>query len=280
VKYRGCAHCGDEARRWWGGRISGVLARRKTRSDFLGRCALIAVVNRATVFTCAESNYRESNMVANRRTLISLSLALLWMFWAGSLTLAGDAGWSRVEAEAKLSTRVQCISNPDGELLQWGPNFPGWDRSRQPKAVGRPVKVGTQGVIKEVLEIAEGQYRVVVHWDPEKERDPYWSTVIGPAEVNVTTASLHPSALVGRWREVGRAATIEFLQDGGFKAVDNEGMAVAGRFTLVRDGNVTFEIQHEGTADEIITLNFSLIGDELTLTPSGRREVECYRREN
>lgn len=218
-------------------------------------------------------------MIANRRTLIPLSLALLWMIWAGSPTLAADSGWSRTEAEARLGTRVQCVSNPDGELLQWGPNFPGWDRSRQPKAVGRPVKIGSQGVIKEILQLAEGQYRVVVHWDPEKEGAPYWSTVIGPAEINVTTASLRPSALAGKWREVGRSATLEFLTDGGFKAVDNEGMAVGGRFTLGRDGNITFEVQHEGPADEIVTLHFSLIGDELTLNPAGRREVERYRKE-
>ena len=218
-------------------------------------------------------------MFSNRKASISLSLALLWMIWAGSVTLAGDSAWSRTEAEAKLDIRVQCVSNPGEALLQWGPNFPGWDRSRQPKAVGRPVKVGAKGVIKEILQTSEGQYRVVVHWDSEKAGGPYWSTVIGPAEVNVTTASLPPSALAGRWREVGRSATLEFLPDGGFRAVDNEGMAVAGRFKLVRDGNITFEMQHEDTTDEIVTLNFSLIGDELTLTPSGRVEVERYRKE-
>ena len=179
-------------------------------------------------------------------------------------------GWSREEAEGKLGSHVQCVSNPDEELLQWGPNFPGWDRSRQPKALGRPLKVGSKGVVREILQAAEGKYRVVVHWDAEKAGDPYWTTVIGPAKANVAFVSRHPAEIVGKWREVGRSATLEFLQDGGFKAVDNEGMAVAGRYTLIKDGNLTFEIHHEGTLDEIVTLNFSLVGDELTVNPCRR----------
>ncbi len=213
------------------------------------------------------------------RSLSVLSLALLGFLSAALAAEPLSEGWTRLEAEAKLGTRVECLCNPDQELLQWGPNFPGWDRSRQPKALGRPVKVGAKGTIKEILPAADGKYRVVVHWDPENPGDPYWTTVMGPAEYKRSLVSEPKVEIVGRWREVGRSATIEFMNDGGFKAVDNEGMAVAGRFTLIKDGNITFEIQHEGTRDEIVTLNFSLIGDELMLTPSGRGGVERYQKE-
>ena len=111
------------------------------------------------------------------------SLALLGFLSAALAAEPLSEGWTRQEAEAKLGTRVECLCNPDQELLQWGPNFPGWDRSRQPKALGRPVKVGAKGTIKEILPAADGKYRVVVHWDPENPGDPYWTTVMGPAEV-------------------------------------------------------------------------------------------------
>jgi hypothetical protein len=170
------------------------------------------------------------------------------------------------------------VRNPERQLLKWGPRFPGWDRSRQPKAVGRPVEVGSRGVIRESLRVSDGRYRVVIHWDPERAGGPYWSTAIGPGELKVTAASLRSSQLVGSWREVGRSARIEFLPDGGFAAVDNEGMAVAGRFRLVGDGRLSFAIRHEGSADEIVDLDFSLIGDELTFAPAAGGRAERYRK--
>lgn len=214
-----------------------------------------------------------------RRFLLFL-IMLGNVFAAAPRAEAPPEGWSREEAQGKLGRYVQCIGNPNDELLEWGPNFPGWERSRQPKALGRPVKVGSKGVIREILPVSEGRYRVVVHWDPEKPGDPYWTTVIGPAEGNVTTLSRPPPDLIGRWREVGRSATLEFLEDGSFKAKDNEGMAVAGRYVVVEDDNLTFVIHHGGTTDEVVTLDFSLLDGELTLTSSGTKaEVEHYRKE-
>ena len=43
--------------------------------------------------------------------------------------------------------------------------------------------------------------------------------------------------LIGKWREVGKTATVEFSKDGTFKAVDNQGMAVSGRYSLLKDGH-------------------------------------------
>ena len=210
-------------------------------------------------------------------------LLFCWLFSilvTASCAQASADWWSREEAQGKLGRYVQCIGNPNDSLLEWGPNFPGWERSQQPKAVGRPVKVGSKGVIREILPVSEGRYRVVVHWDPEKPGDPYWTTVIGPADGNVMVGSRPPPELIGRWREVGRSATLEFLEDGSFKAKDNEGMAVAGRYVVGEDDKLSFVIHHEGNADEVVTVDFSLLDGELTVIFAGvKEEIEHYRKE-
>jgi len=237
-------------------------------------------ITRYVVLPCAKKNRREIRMFSNRKTLIALMFSLLWGFWAASVTQAVGPGWNRQEAEAKLGIRVQCASNPNQRLLQWGPNFPGWDRSSQPKAIGRSVIVSSTGTIKEIMKVSEGQYQVVVHWDRANPKDPYWSTAIGPAEYGVTVLSVVQLELVGNWSEIGRKATIEFLKDGGFEAVDNEGLAVAGRYYLINDTSLKFEIHQKETPAEIVTLDFSLLGDNLTLTSAeGRGGVERYRKE-
>lgn len=85
--------------------------------------------------------------------------------------------------------------------------------------------------------------------------------------------------LIGKWKEVGKTATIEFSKDGTFKAVDNQSMAVSGRYALFKDGHLRCEIQQKGGAGEVVNLTISIKGDELTLTSSRDREVEIYRRE-
>ena len=85
--------------------------------------------------------------------------------------------------------------------------------------------------------------------------------------------------LIGKWREVGKTATIEFSKDGTFRAVDNQGMAVSGRYTLLKDGHLRCEIQQKEGAGEVVNLTISIKGDELTLTSSSDKEVEIYRRE-
>jgi hypothetical protein len=85
--------------------------------------------------------------------------------------------------------------------------------------------------------------------------------------------------LIGRWKEVGKAATIEFSKDGAFKAVDNQGMVVSGKYTLLKDGRLRCEIQQKEGSAEVVNVTISIKGDELTLTSPGDREVERYRRE-
>ena len=56
-------------------------------------------------------------------------------------------------------------------------------------------------------------------------------------------------------------------------------MAVSGKFTLFKDGNLRCEIQQKGGSEEIVNVVISIKGDELTLTASEGSEVEKYRRE-
>jgi len=85
--------------------------------------------------------------------------------------------------------------------------------------------------------------------------------------------------LIGEWKEVGKVATLEFSTDGNFKAVDNQGMAVSGQYTLSKNGKLRCEIQQEGVSKDVVNLTISIRGDELILTSSGDSVVERYRRE-
>jgi hypothetical protein len=84
--------------------------------------------------------------------------------------------------------------------------------------------------------------------------------------------------MTGAWLEVGKSATLEFKKDGSFSAVDNEGMAISGRYTRLEDGRVKFEILHGDASVEIVILNVSVSGEELTITGDVPGDVERYRR--
>ena len=85
--------------------------------------------------------------------------------------------------------------------------------------------------------------------------------------------------VVGKWREVGKTATLEFFKGGTFKAVDNQGMAVSGRYTLHENGNARFEIDRQEFSPEIVIGNISVRGEELTLISGDGKEVDRYKRE-
>ena len=85
--------------------------------------------------------------------------------------------------------------------------------------------------------------------------------------------------IVGKWKEIGKTATLEFWKDGTFKAVDNQGMAVKGKYTLVEPSNVRFEIFRQGSPSEIVNGTYSLQGDVLTVTSADGKEIEKYKRE-
>ncbi len=94
----------------------------------------------------------------------------------------------------------------------------------------------------------------------------------------VTFLGCASTQLVGKWKEVGKAATIEFFGNGTFKAVDSQGMAVSGKYFLSKDGNLRCEIPLSGGI-EVIKLMITIRGDELTFTSSGSAGVETYKRE-
>jgi len=85
--------------------------------------------------------------------------------------------------------------------------------------------------------------------------------------------------MTGKWKEVGKSATLEFSRDGTFKAVDNQGMAVSGKYALLEDGQLRCEILQEGRTVDVVTLRVSVKGNELTLTSPGHAGAEHYRRE-
>ena len=85
--------------------------------------------------------------------------------------------------------------------------------------------------------------------------------------------------IVGQWKEIGKTATLEFWKDGTFKAVDNQGMAVKGTYTLIEPGNIRLEIFRQDSPSEIVNGTFSLQGDVLTVTSADGKEIERYRLE-
>lgn len=84
--------------------------------------------------------------------------------------------------------------------------------------------------------------------------------------------------VVGKWREIGKDATLEFFKDGSFKAVDNQGMAVSGKYTLLKDEKVKFEILYPGSSPDIVTGKLIVRKDELILSSEEDKETERYRR--
>ena len=84
--------------------------------------------------------------------------------------------------------------------------------------------------------------------------------------------------IVGKWKEIGKTATLEFWKDGTFKAVDNQGMAVKGKYTLIEPENVRFDIFRQDSPSEIVNGTFSLQGDVLTVTSADGKEIERYKR--
>jgi hypothetical protein len=85
--------------------------------------------------------------------------------------------------------------------------------------------------------------------------------------------------LVGKWKEIGKAATLELRKDGTFKAVDNQEMAVGGKYTLSENGIVRFEIFRHGSPYEIVKGKYSMQGDILTFTSADGKEILEYKRE-
>ena len=85
--------------------------------------------------------------------------------------------------------------------------------------------------------------------------------------------------LVGKWKEIGKTATLELWKDGTFKAVDNQKMAVNGKYFLSENGNIRFEIFRQDSPSEIVNGKYSVQGDILTFTSADGIEIQRYRRQ-
>jgi hypothetical protein len=82
----------------------------------------------------------------------------------------------------------------------------------------------------------------------------------------------------GTWQETVTKSTIEFHRDSTFKAVDDMGMAVSGKYAIQENGSIRFEITHEGSAPEIVEGELSVRGDELTFSSADDKKIETYKR--
>ena len=85
--------------------------------------------------------------------------------------------------------------------------------------------------------------------------------------------------IVGKWKEIGKTGTLELWKDGTFKAVDNQKMAVSGKYSLNEHGNVRFEIFRQGSSSGIVNGKYSVQGDILIFTSADGKEIERYKRE-
>ena len=94
-----------------------------------------------------------------------------------------------------------------------------------------------------------------------------------------TMACANTPNLVGKWKEIGKTATLELWKDGTFKAVDNQKMAVNGKYFLSENGNIRFEIFRQGSPSEIVNGKYSVQGDILTFTSADGIEIQRYRRQ-
>jgi uncharacterized ion transporter superfamily protein YfcC len=99
------------------------------------------------------------------------------------------------------------------------------------------------------------------------------------ALIFILACAANTPSIVGKWKEIGKTATLEFWKDGTFKAVDNQKMAVKGKYTLTEPSNVRFEIFRQGSPSEIVKGTYSLQGDVLTFSSADGKEVERYQRE-
>ena len=93
------------------------------------------------------------------------------------------------------------------------------------------------------------------------------------------TSCANTQNVIGKWREIGKTATLEFRKDNTFRAVDNQGMSVSGKYTLYENGKVRFEIVRQAASPEIVYGIISLGDDGLTITFGDGKDVERYSKE-
>jgi hypothetical protein len=86
------------------------------------------------------------------------------------------------------------------------------------------------------------------------------------------------SDIVGKWRESGKSSSLEFRQDGTFRAVDDMEMAVEGNYILKTNGSIRFDIKHQDASTETITGSLVVRKSELILIIDGEKEPIRHER--
>ena len=94
------------------------------------------------------------------------------------------------------------------------------------------------------------------------------------------TSCAHTPGVIGKWREIGKTSTLDLRKDNTFRAIDNQGMSVSGKYTLYEDGKVSFEISRPGDSPDIVYGIITVGDDGLIMTFGEGKEVERYRKEN
>jgi len=90
----------------------------------------------------------------------------------------------------------------------------------------------------------------------------------------------HTPNIVGKWQEPGTISSIKFGHNGEFTATDAMGMNVSGKYTILVNEKIRFEIKHPNSSDEIIIGKFAVQDDRLILTLEGDKEVLTYKKSN
>ena len=106
-----------------------------------------------------------------------------------------------------------------------------------------------------------------------------WILLLLPVLLLACAHAPSPSSpLVGLWREVGKTATVEFRENGTFKAIDNQQMAVTGRYVVQRPGTIRFRVSRAGGPPDVITATMTKNADVLTFRSLEGEEIGRFKR--
>jgi len=109
---------------------------------------------------------------------------------------------------------------------------------------------------------------------------PYFYFLLIAIAFCLITSCANTRGVIGKWREIGKISTIELRKDNTFRAVDNQGMSVSGKYNLYKDGKVDFEILRPGDSPDIVYGIITMRDDGLIMTFGEGKDVERYRKEN
>jgi hypothetical protein len=113
---------------------------------------------------------------------------------------------------------------------------------------------------------------------PNRKKFIHLYLVISAITFLISCTQQHSQILTGKWQEIGKKATLEFYEDNTFKAIDDMGMAVNGKYAVDHNGNFRFEVKHGDGETEIIGANVVFEKEDLIFNFGDTNGVEKYRR--